>query len=315
VSGFPPFDTPVPDGGYRWWYVDAISQCGRHALTLISSIGSVFSPYYFRARSKGIAAADAHCSFNVALYGRPHGWAMTERAARWVERSRDRLRIGPSAVALERSGAGRHRLCFQLQEVTCPLPRPLRGVIAVDFDPPVGAPLALDAGGRHHWWPLAPQARVQVRLAQPALAWTGTAYVDSNWGDEPLEAAFRRWDWARLHDADGNAVIHYDLAPRQGPPRPIGLALSGPQITRLDATPPLHALARTAIWRMPRNARGDGTPCIVRTLEDTPFYARTQIRSTDGDRTLDGVHESVELDRFVHPATQLMLPFRMPRRR
>jgi carotenoid 1,2-hydratase len=32
-------------------------------------------------------------------------------------------------------------------------------------------------------------------------------------------------------------------------------------------------------------------------------------------QSFDAVHESLSLDRFVHPVMQLMLPFRMPRRR
>ena len=37
---------PVPHGGYAWWYVDALSDDGRHGLTIIAFVGSVFSPYY-----------------------------------------------------------------------------------------------------------------------------------------------------------------------------------------------------------------------------------------------------------------------------
>ena len=40
------FDAPVPHGGYAWWYVDALSDDGRHGITIIAFIGSVFSPYY-----------------------------------------------------------------------------------------------------------------------------------------------------------------------------------------------------------------------------------------------------------------------------
>ena len=40
----PRFDAPVPPGGYAWWYVDALSDDGRHGLTVIAFVGSVFSP-------------------------------------------------------------------------------------------------------------------------------------------------------------------------------------------------------------------------------------------------------------------------------
>ena len=40
------FDQPVAPGGYAWWYVDALSDDGRHGLTIIAFVGSVFSPYY-----------------------------------------------------------------------------------------------------------------------------------------------------------------------------------------------------------------------------------------------------------------------------
>ena len=64
----PRFDRPVPPGGYVWWYVDALSDDGRHGLTLIAFIGSVFSPYYaWRAARRGDPLD--HCALNVALYG------------------------------------------------------------------------------------------------------------------------------------------------------------------------------------------------------------------------------------------------------
>ena len=46
----------VPPGGYAWWYLDAFSNDGRHGLTVIAFIGSVFSPFYFRARRANPAA-------------------------------------------------------------------------------------------------------------------------------------------------------------------------------------------------------------------------------------------------------------------
>ena len=42
----------VPHDGYRWWYVDALSADGRHGITIIAFIGSVFSPFYAWSRRK-----------------------------------------------------------------------------------------------------------------------------------------------------------------------------------------------------------------------------------------------------------------------
>src|SRR5664279_1621998 len=64
----PRFDCPVPGGGYVWWYVDAVSDDGAHALTFIAFIGSVFSPYYAWARRHGNAEPLNHSAFNIALY-------------------------------------------------------------------------------------------------------------------------------------------------------------------------------------------------------------------------------------------------------
>ena len=51
------FDADVPLNGYRWWYVDGLSDDSQHSLTVIAFIGSVFSPYYFAARQKGPAGS------------------------------------------------------------------------------------------------------------------------------------------------------------------------------------------------------------------------------------------------------------------
>ena len=34
----PNFAAPVPTNGYTWWYVDALSECGRHGLTIIAMV-------------------------------------------------------------------------------------------------------------------------------------------------------------------------------------------------------------------------------------------------------------------------------------
>src|ERR1700761_382753 len=44
-SGGPVFDTPLKAKGYAWWYIDGLSDDGRHAITVIAFLGSVFSPF------------------------------------------------------------------------------------------------------------------------------------------------------------------------------------------------------------------------------------------------------------------------------
>jgi carotenoid 1,2-hydratase len=61
-----------------------------------------------------------------------------------------------------------------------------------------------------------------------------------------------------------------------------------------------------------RSAR-NSPPRVVRTFEDTPFYARSLVQATIGDDRLSWIHESLSLDRVSNLAVRLMLPFRMPR--
>ena len=52
---------------------------------------------------------------------------------------------------------------------------------------------------------------------------------------------------------------------------------------------------------------------IVRTLEDAPFYARSELLTDVDGLSCATVHESLSMHRFVAPWVQCMLPFRMPR--
>ena len=96
----PDFNVPVPDFGYRWWYVDGISDDGRDGIVVIAFIGSVFSPYYYRARARGRGDPYEYCALNVSLYG-PRGrrWTMTERGRNDLHLGDAQGRLGPSAVA------------------------------------------------------------------------------------------------------------------------------------------------------------------------------------------------------------------------
>lgn len=306
---FPLFDRPLPPRSYQWWYVDGISDDGRHGITLIAFIGSVFSPYY-RHQRRGGAAADPqnHCAFNIALYGDTRRWTMTERDHSTLHRSADELTIGPSR--LRRDG---HRLIYELRERGMPLPRAVWGRVTVEPLAMNEQQFALDPDQRHHWWPVAPVARITVEMDSPSLRWSGHAYFDSNRGDEPLEQGFREWQWCRCTLPDGCGIF-YDALCHDGSRQQ--LALRAGRNGHLSSQPPpaTGALARTG-WRIDRRVPDEaGTARLLATWEDTPFYARSLIDTTLFGHRTTGVHESLDMKRFTHPLVQWMLPFRMPRR-
>ncbi|MCC5885147.1 MAG: carotenoid 1,2-hydratase [Gammaproteobacteria bacterium] len=298
-------------GGYCWWYLDAISDDGQHGLTLIAFIGSVFSPYYFRARRRDPGAApEQHCAMNIAVYGRrSKRWAMTERGAGDLERDADRLQIGPSQLDWDGS-----RLRARFDEITVPLPSRLRGEVLLWPEALPGASFPLDGQQRHRWTPFAPCARVEVRLEQPHRSWTGHGYFDGNDGSEALELAFRDWNWSRATAADGSTTIYYDTRSRTAQ-RTANLALrfDSKGLARTLSPPPAVSLARSG-WRMPRASRSEDSDIVVlATLEDTPFYSRSLLTTKLLGEPVTAMHESLSLDRFRQPVVQWMLPFRMPR--
>lgn len=305
------FDTPVPDGGYRWWYFDGFSDDGQAGFTIILFIGSVFSPYYFAARQQGRGDPEHFCSANVILYGPDRKrWAMTERGRQQLQRSAGSLRIGRTVTTLNGQ-----QVAIDINERCVPWPTRLRGRIVVTL-PGFGSEcFALDSQERHRWWPIAPAARVEVDMSEPQLSWRGGAYVDSNAGSEPLEQGFTQWQWQRSELVNGTGRIVYDAHSVDGHHRQLNLHFDGRgNLTR--AIEPLREspLPRGLVWRVPRSVfLSEGSACVDKTFEDTPFYTRSRLRlkAPDGDRWV--MHESLDLRRFARPWVQRLLPFRMPR--
>ena len=116
-----------------------------------------------------------------------------------------------------------------------------------------------------------------------------------------LKSDFAHWTWARFPLRDGNAIV-YDTVPRDGPPVSLALRYRSATVQSKRFEPP-HAVAlpRTG-WRMTREVRSE-TPddTAARTLEDTPFYARSVVTSRLLGERATGMHESLSLDRFRSP--------------
>lgn len=305
------FSRQVAEGGYLWWYVDAISDDGKQALTLIIFIGSVFSPYYHRARQRGPAAAENHCAFNTILYGpgSRKRWSMTERSRESIQRSPGTLRIGPSQVHWDGS-----TLVAEIDERCTPFPRRMRGRITVTPTPLTRHSVCLDHKGRHHWHPLAPVARVSVAMDSPGVHWEGQGYLDSNEGNEPLARGFTGWDWSREVLPGGECRVRYETRADDRQPQRFAMTFRRDgSLERQDDA--LHSvpLPTTPVWRVTRSTLSEDAgagPQVERTLEDTPFYARSLTTRPNGGHAM---HESLCLRRFEQRWVQTLLPFRMPR--
>lgn len=307
LDSTPPFDGDVPDGGYRWWYLDGISDCRRYSLVVIAFIGSVFSPYYYRAKNRGRGEARNFCAINVASYGPSAGaWAMTERGSQQLATSPTRFQVGRSRLELSAD-----RLRVSVDERTMPWFRTLRGKVSISADCASSKVFFLDEGRQHQWQPIAPIARIEVDLEHPNIRWTGDAYVDTNFGTRPLEDDFRSWHWSCARKAEGSN-IYYDALQRDGRRNSIALSVNPRNEVREIAVPPRIPLSGTS-WGIARVAQHGNASRVIETLENTPFYARS-VLATNAEPGADlAIHESLSLERFRRGWVRMLLPFRMPR--
>ena len=276
-------------------------------MTVIAFVGAVFSPAYYRSRRAGLAVDPrAHCGLHVVVHGERKAWAMSEWRGQDVTRERDTLVLGRSRIVRHADG-----ITIDVDERASPWTSAIRGTIRIDAGPRSSRVFALDADARHGWWPVAPRARIEVQLDQPALRFVGTGYHDANAGNEALEQAFTGWSWSRAAH-DDRTIVLYDVDARRDAVTPIGVAFSDDgRMTEIGGLETSELAS--SLWRLPRVTRADAgaRPSIVRTLVDAPFYARSLIDTTLGGRSGLAVHEVVDLDRFVRRSTQWMLPFRI----
>lgn len=306
------FDATVPLDGYRWWYSDVVSDDHKYCLVVIGFIGSVFSPYYAAARRRGPADPEQHCAINAVLYGpRRKHWAMTERSNRSLTLLQRGVAVGPSAMQFDGNA-----LEVTLDERCNPLPTRLRGTLRIEPEVVTAAPYRLHSNQQHFWWPYAPVARAKVNLADPDIRFGGSAYIDTNFGHEPVEQGFRGWHWTRRESVpmDGTTpAMTYHTFERDGTQHDLTLALGADGL--VPAPTPDSVRIRSGFWRVARQLRSAKPIQQIRTLEDTPFYVRSLLRAGDSpDTAYRLMHESLDLDRFASRWVQTLLPFRMPRR-
>ncbi|HTJ83262.1 MAG TPA: carotenoid 1,2-hydratase [Polyangiaceae bacterium] len=267
-------------------------------------LGHPFSPAYFEARRREDASPLDFVALNVAIYGpRAERWVLRE--GRGAERARDGLAFGTSALGWT-GDAFEIRLC----ERSTPWNAPVVGRLRLFPTLLDGRPRILDTAGGHQWCPIAPLGDVEVQLFEPALRFSGKGYLDSNLGDTSLETAFRSWTWSRVATRRG-ASVFYDVLRRDGSRHQTDLDFSSTGETRTHAQTETRDLGRGR-WGVGRVARTAGPARAIRSLEDAPFYTRTQIEVA-GEFGGVGIHESLDLDRFRARWVRRLIPFRMRR--
>lgn len=304
----PDFAVGVPESGYRWWYVDGISDDGAQGIVIIAFIGSVFSPYYFKARQKGLTDPHDHCAINVGLYRRDTKlWAMTERSAASLQRDAGSFQVGDSALHWDGQ-----ELRIDIHERSVPFGRRMQGQIRLRPELRNATEFELDAAGRHTWQPISPFGRIDVDMRKPAERWSGTGYFDTNAGSRALEDDFIGWNWSRHADRTSTRITYAaDLV--SGEHRSMALSFDESGDPDVRNAPPRVTLPTTG-WRVQRETRADVVPVVHRTLEDTPFYARSILATDPADAAEHRImHESLSLQRFASGWVRFLLPFRMPR--
>lgn len=270
----------------------------------------MFSPTYARERRRRASVDPLEFpALNVMLRGRDgQAWVMSEHPAQRVERGSEQLVIGSSEVSWQGDG-----FVCRIDERTTPWPGALRGTIRVYPEAFNRRAFALDEFDRHRWWPIAPVARVEVELDEPAQRWSGHGYLDSNWGDEPLENAFAGWSWSRS-TLDDQVAVHYVTDALDGTRRALALDFDRGGDGRNRQVGDIYPLPKTG-WGISREvmADPDSTPRVVEELLDTPFYSRERVEhSVDGHRAI-AMHEQLDLRRFSRHWVQGLLPFRTKR--
>ncbi|MEL7429305.1 MAG: carotenoid 1,2-hydratase [Pseudomonadota bacterium] len=286
-----------------------MSDDGKHGFSIIAMIGSVFSPYYaWSGRHK----PQNHIGLNVGLYGGGNKrWTLTERGSGELVQERHFLKMGPSEITWDGNC-----LVVTIDEWANPVFRRVRGEIRIYPECLISEPLTLDTHGRHFWQPFGAISRVEVAFEKPSLNWSGKAYMDSNWGSEPLEQGFSYWDWSRAHTANG-AHVYYDAFTRTGENRQLSLAIGRDGSVTEKDIPARSELGRGPIWRVRRSTLAEPgvKPETLAMLEDTPFYTRSHLATSIAGEDVIAVHESLDLDRFSQNWVRGLLPFRMPRRK
>lgn len=235
---------------------------------------------------------------------------MTDRGTSALRTSADKFTVGPSSMTWTGS-----QLVIDINEISSlPLISRMRGQITVCPSAVTNVELPLTPDGAHVWRPFAPVSQINVDLEAKGWQFTGHGYFDSNFGTRPLETDFSTWTWGRYPTKDG-ATCFYDATRRDGTSLEAAVAFGEDGAAKTINAPPRTAFKRT-LWALRRETRADPgiTPRQTHAMLDAPFYSRSVVETQINGEVTQGVHETLDLNRYANPLLKPMLAVRVPRR-
>ena len=328
------FNRQLKPHGYQWWYIDAISEDQSYSLSMIIFVGHVFSPYYYKARQRELndlkLRPESFCAFNISLHalnksavnqlGSPSLWVLNEYSAEALALSPELIKRDQHCFKINQSmwHQSDDEITISINEVTKAffqrMSNKIIGQVQLKLPRRFHHEINLDHTGKHKWMAVAPSADVVVSLEQPNLSFRGQAYHDSNWGDEPLENAFKSWTWSRAELNEGTCVL-YDINEHGKDVNPRALFFSHQgTVEELDKKFVSSSLPK-GLWGVHRPNRADHSDLahLHKTLVDSPLYTRDLVHTELlGEKTL-AMYESLNLHRFEQSWVRFLLPFRIRR--
>jgi len=225
VFVFPADHGPHPEFRSEWWYYtgNLIAAGGRHFGFELTFFRMALVPPAEHAIRSSAWASDqvymAHFAITDTERARFRSWSRTSRAAQglagalaepfrvWLETWSVRSET-PTALPMRLEAAADNvALSLELDSAKPPVLEGERGLSRKGPEP----------GNASFYYSLTRMlARGEIRIGADALAVTGLAWMDREWGTSALGTDLAGWDWWALQLDDGRELMFYQLRRRDG---------------------------------------------------------------------------------------------------
>ena len=321
-----PFDPEKPQGGYEWWYFDAISLDKNWSLVIIFYEGNPFSPEYIQQSDH---KPGDHPAISVSLYhkGKCEYYSFLEYKAgkfHW-DNEEQAVSIGTNFFRRQEAGglleyellinqaqASGHTIEAKLKFLSETIPDDL---------------IEESKDELHKWNLLQPRAKVtgsinvNGRKGKRNIGFSGTGYHDHNVGYEPMKDSFDDWYWGRFHFPD-KTLIYY-LMNQEGKKQKKGWLIDHKQSKVIDVLEKYELKHHQKTLLGINSARkltlaGEHSEITIQQstlLDNGPFYQRFLseciLNSDSGISSSTGITEYIKPERIYEQKYWWMINMRL----